>query len=89
MTWFLPYATQIINSTQYLEIDASFKACNPFKFCIYHGIIFNVSIHYIFFNCARRISKFLRNINKKNFEGKEVLSDMGIFIKTFSEKHKI
>lgn len=98
MLWLLPYATKIIDKTHYLEIDASFKACKPFKYCIYHAIIFNVSLplalsiapeesaslyEMLFLGCQKHL------IRTEIFEKKEVLSDMGSAIKAFCDKHKM
>ena len=93
MLWVFPYKLKIISMTHYLEIDVSFKACKPFKYCIYHWIIFNVSIplalsiediyDMLFIRCKKH------GLKTENFEGKEVLSDVGTAIKAFCQIHNM
>ena len=96
--WLLPYARSIFKSIHFMEIDASFKACKPFKYCIFHGIFYNVSIPFalsfapeestqlyemLFTGCKKH------GLNHDIFEGINVLSDMGTSIKAFCELHNM
>ena len=78
MLWLLPYKLKIISMTHYLKIDVSFKACKPFKYCIYHWIIFNVSIplalsimdiyDMLFIRCKKHVLKLKILKGKKYFQ---------------------
>ena len=96
--WLLPYAISTIYNIHLIEIDASFKACKPFKYCIYQGIYYNASIplalsfapeesqslyELIFTGCKKH------QLKCKHLEGINVLSDMGISIKAFCDSHNM
>ena len=44
IVWIMPWINTVIRQIDYLEIDASFYACAPYKYCIYHSITYNNSI---------------------------------------------
>lgn len=94
----LPFADNIINDIQYLEIDASFKAIKPYSYCIFHGVIFNSSTLFALSNAPRESLELFEllfdglKIFKLNFslyEKLPVLSDMGSSIIPFCKKHNM
>ena len=93
----MPWAFEIIESyTHYLQLDASFKALKPYKFCIYHSIFFNASLPFAL-SIGPKENKYLYNLlfdslsifklNQKIFEKKVVLSDLGKPPKKFFKLH--
>lgn len=95
--WIMPWALDIIeNYTHYLQIDASFKALKPYKFCIYHSIFYNASLPFAL-SIGPKENKYLYNLlfdglsifqlNEQIFEKKVVLSDLGNPIKKFCKMH--
>lgn len=94
--WIMPWALEVINYMHYLQIDASFYALKPYKFCIYHSIYFNSSFPFAL-SIGPKENRFLYNLlfdglnkfclNKNVFENKVVLSDLGSPIKKFCKLH--
>ena len=95
--WIMPWAFEIIESyTHYLQLDASFKALKPYKFCIYHSIFFNASLPFAL-SIGPKENKYLYNLlfdslsifelNQEIFEKKVVLSDLGKPLKKFCKLH--
>ena len=90
--WILPFADEIIQKIQYLQIDASFSAFPNYSFCLWHGIFNNESIPFaltlyptekfelssILFECIK-----LYNLDENLYKGHVVLADMGKAIKSF------
>lgn len=96
--WILPFTHSIIKQIHYMEVDASFKACKPFKYCIYQGIYFNASIPLALSFApeeSTQLYEMLFNGCKKHgliyevFEGINVLSDMGGAIQAFCNLHQM
>lgn len=98
IVWIMPWFTQILNTIQFLELDASFKACRPYAFSIFHGIIFNSTIPFaltigpseneeLFEILYTSFKKF--NFNQNLLENKQVLSDMGPSIISFCSSHSM
>ena len=42
--WIMPWIEKVLSQIHYLEIDASFYAIEPYKYCIFHAITNNSSI---------------------------------------------
>ena len=38
IVWIMPWYFKILNFLHFIELDASFKACRPYAFSIFHGI---------------------------------------------------
>lgn len=88
----------MIENFQYIELDGSFKASKPYVFCIGQGIIHNESIPFsltiaptesallydMIFQHIKEIS-----LGKIDFTGKTILSDMGLALKSISEKWQL
>lgn len=94
--WIMPWAFNVISKSQYMQIDASFFALRPYKYCIYHSIYYNASIPialsinpkentYLYNLLFKGLSKF--NLNKTVFENLYILSDIGSAIKKFCIEH--
>ena len=96
--WLLPYTLSTIYNIHLLEIDASFNACKPFKYCIYQWIYYNASIplaisfapershslyEMIFIGC-KKLQLKCKHLDSINF-----LSDKGTSIKVFSDSHNL
>lgn len=95
-TWLMPWVERALTKIQYIEIDASFKACKPYKYCIWHGICYNSSIPFavtlfptetweLYELIYKGFEKF--NIDYNYFEMKPVLSDMGPALEKFCKLH--
>ena len=94
--WIAPWAQSIIDKINYLELDGSFKATRPYTYCIFHGVHFNSSIPFavsLHFTESSELYELLfvglRKFHLKTepFENKQILSDMGDSIISFSKKH--
>lgn len=96
LIWIMPWAVRIIDKIHYIELDASYKAVRPYYYCVYHGVYFNSSIPFalsiypseseeLFELLFIGLDKF--KLNSKPFESKQVLSDMGPAIISFSKNH--
>lgn len=96
LIWIMPWAVRIIDKIHYIELDASYKAVRPYYYCVYHGVFYNSSIPFaislhpseseeLYELLFIGLDKF--RLNSKPFESKQVLSDMGTAIISFSKKH--
>ncbi|KAK8847989.1 hypothetical protein M9Y10_019041 [Tritrichomonas musculus] len=44
LTWIMPWAEKVSEDCYYIEIDGSYKAYEPYNYCIFYGIIYNNSL---------------------------------------------
>ena len=98
IVWIMPWFSQILNYIQFIELDTSFKACKPYAFSIFHGIIFNSTIPFaitISYTENEELFEFLYKgfekfqINSNILNNKQALSDMGPSIISFCFSHDI
>lgn len=96
--WVMPWIEKVLSQIHYLEIDASFFAIEPYKYCIFHAITNNSSIPIalsfhpeeaseLYSLIFEGMSNFSLNINLlKNLE---VLSDMHPALKKFCNDYNL
>ncbi|KAK8835985.1 hypothetical protein M9Y10_040182 [Tritrichomonas musculus] len=96
LTWIMPWAEKVSNDCHYIEINGSYKACEPYHYCIFHGIIYNNSLPFdvtLFPSESSELFDMLfvglqkHQISMQNFENKPTLSDLGSAIKKFCADH--
>lgn len=96
--WIMPWIEIVLEKIHYLEIDASFYAIDPYKYCIFHAINNNSSIPIalsfhpeeeseLYNLIFEGMSNFNLNINL--LFKLEVLSDMHPAIKKFCNDHNL
>ena len=90
--WILPFADEIIQKIQYLQIDASFRAFPNYSFCLWYGIFNNESLPFaLTLYPTKKFELFsilfdyykLYNLDENLYKGHAVLADMGKAIKSF------
>ena len=98
LVWIPPWASSRIDITQYLELDASFYATNPYAYCCVNSIVHNESITIALsigmsecfdlyeeaYCCLEKIGIAKDKLNKL-----PVLSDMGSALISFCERRAI
>lgn len=96
--WLMPWYEETLSQMHFLEIDASFFALEPYKYCIYHAITNNSSIpialsfyptesselYNLIFECMKKF-----NLDLTIFDNIEVLADMGKQIKKFCKENDL
>lgn len=96
--WIMPWIEKVLEKIHYLEIDASFYAIEPYKYCIFHAINNNSSIPIalsfhpeeeseLYNLIFEGMSNFNLNINL--LFNLEVLSDMHPALKKFCNDHNL
>lgn len=96
--WVMPWFEEVLHQIHYLEIDASFYALDPYKYCIYHSITNNSSIPIALSFHPEESSELygliyenmsMFQLNQNLLYNLEVLSDMHAALKKFCADYNL
>lgn len=91
-----PWAIDLLDTFQFIEVDASFKPMRPYTFGVAQGVIHNESLPFAISIAPTESFELYSNIfehhnslfpQKLNLRGKALLSDIHLSIKSLSDHY--